>query len=79
MTQIDISDFLFLWGDYMSMHGFGELVVIFLIIFFVFGAGKIPRLARDIGSGIRDIKKAMNGDDSSETEETKTNKKSKKA
>jgi len=79
LTKIDISDSLFSWGDYMSMPGFGELVVIFLIILFVFGAGKIPRIAREIGSGIRDFKKAMNGDDSSETEETKTNKKSKKA
>gem|GEM_PF-553438 len=79
MTKFDISGSLFQRGDYMSMPGFGELVVIFLIILFVFGAGKIPRIAREIGSGIRDFKKAMNGDDSNDTEETKTNKKSKKA
>ncbi len=61
------------------MPGFGELVVIFLIILFVFGAGKIPRIAREIGSGIRDFKKAMNGDDSTEADDAKVNKKSKKA
>ncbi len=63
----------------MSMPGFGELVVIFLIILFIFGAGKIPRIAREIGSGIRDFKKAMNGDDSNEIDNAKPKKKSKKA
>lgn len=61
------------------MPGFGELVVIFLIILFIFGAGKIPRIAREIGSGIRDFKKAMNGDDSNEINDAKPKKKSKKA
>lgn len=42
------------------MPGFQELVVIFLIILVVFGAGKIPKIARDIGSGIREFKKSMN-------------------
>ena len=49
--------------------GFGELVVIFLIVLVVFGAGKIPKIGRDIGSGIRDFKRAMSGDiDDEETE-----------
>ncbi len=46
----------------MSMPGMGELVIIFLIVLVLFGAGKIPKIAKDVGSGIRDFKKAMNGE-----------------
>lgn len=42
--------------------GMGELVVIFLIILVVFGAGKLPKIAKDIGSGIREFKKSMSGE-----------------
>ena len=43
----------------MSMPGFGELIVIFLIILVVFGAGRIPKIARDLGSGIKEFKRAL--------------------
>ena len=43
--------------------GVPELVIIFLIILVVFGAGKIPAIARDMGKGIREFKRAMNSDD----------------
>jgi len=55
----------------MSMPGIGELVVIFLIVLLIFGAGKIPSIAKDLGSGIRDFKKAISG----EIDEEKDNKK----
>lgn len=42
--------------------GLPELVIIFLIILFLFGANKIPKIARDIGSGIREFKKSISGD-----------------
>jgi len=35
-----------------------ELLVILLIILILFGATKIPELARGLGSGIREFKKA---------------------
>ncbi len=47
----------------MSMPGIGELIVIFMIVLVLFGAGKVPVIAKDIGKGIRDFKKAMSGDD----------------
>jgi sec-independent protein translocase protein TatA len=53
----------------MGMPGIWELVIIFLIILIVFGAGKIPRIAKDIGSGIKEFKKAISGE--SENEEKK--------
>ena len=42
-----------------AMPGMGELVVIFLIILVLFGAGKIPKIAKDLGSGIREFKKSI--------------------
>jgi sec-independent protein translocase protein TatA len=43
----------------LGMPGMGELVVIFLIILVLFGAGKIPSIAKDIGSGIKEFKKSL--------------------
>ena len=43
------------------MPGFGELLVIFLIILVLFGGSKIPEIARSIGEGIREFKKAASG------------------
>lgn len=43
--------------------GVQELVIIFLIILLIFGAGKLPKIAKDIGSGIKEFKKSMNGED----------------
>lgn len=40
--------------------GAGELLVILLIILILFGADRIPQLARGLGKGIRDFKRAMN-------------------
>jgi sec-independent protein translocase protein TatA len=40
--------------------GFGELVMIGAIVLIVFGAGKVPVIARELGQGIRDFKKALN-------------------
>jgi len=42
-----------------AMPGMGELVIIFLIVLVLFGAGKIPKIAKDIGSGIREFKKSI--------------------
>jgi len=42
--------------------GVPELVIIFLIILVLFGANKIPRIAKDIGGGIREFKKSISGE-----------------
>jgi len=47
----------------MNMPGLPELLIIFFIVLIIFGAGKIPKIAKDIGSGIKEFKKAMNSDD----------------
>ncbi|TAL35755.1 MAG: twin-arginine translocase TatA/TatE family subunit [Spirochaetes bacterium] len=52
--------------------GIPELMIIFFIILLVFGAGKIPKIAKDIGSGIREFKKSMNGEDDHKDTPTQT-------
>jgi sec-independent protein translocase protein TatA len=39
--------------------GFGELLVILVIVLVVFGAGKLPDLGEGIGKGIRSFRKEM--------------------
>jgi sec-independent protein translocase protein TatA len=53
--------------------GMGELVIIFFIVLLLFGAGKIPKIAKDIGGGIREFKKSIDG--SNDKDENKTEKK----
>lgn len=40
--------------------GVGEMVIVFLIIVVLFGAKKIPLIARGLGSGIRNFKGELN-------------------
>ncbi len=39
--------------------GSGELVLILLVILVLFGAKKIPELARGLGKGVKEFKKAQ--------------------
>jgi sec-independent protein translocase protein TatA len=47
----------------MSMPGGMEWVLIALVILLLFGGKKIPELAKGLGSGIRNFKKAVKEDD----------------
>jgi sec-independent protein translocase protein TatA len=42
----------------MGNIGMGELVLIFLVILLVFGAKRIPEIARGLGQGLREFKTA---------------------
>lgn len=42
----------------MFKFGFGELVVILLIVLLLFGAAKLPEIARSLGKSIKEFKKA---------------------
>ncbi len=48
--------------------GFGsqELLIILAIVVILFGAKKIPDLAKGLGKGIKDFKKAVKEDESEE-------------
>jgi len=51
----------------MGMPGGWELFAIILVIVLLFGGKKIPELAKGLGKGIKDFKKAVNEDDEAET------------
>ncbi len=40
----------------------GHLLIVTLLIFVLFGAGKLPRVMGDIGKGIRNLREGMEGD-----------------
>ena len=42
----------------MSMPGGFEMVIIVLVILLLFGAKRIPELARGVGQGIKEFRKA---------------------
>lgn len=42
----------------MFRFGMGELIVILLIILLLFGAAKLPEIARALGKSIKEFKKA---------------------
>ncbi len=56
----------------MGMPSMPELLVILLIVVLLFGAKKIPELAKGIGSGIKNFKKAMSEDEEKKLEEQKS-------
>ena len=40
--------------------GFGEIIVIFFVILLLFGAKRLPEIARSLGTSIFEFKKGMN-------------------
>lgn len=57
-----------------------ELLLILLIVILLFGAKKIPELAKGLGSGFREFKKAASeAENLTSTEETNPKKKSEKS
>lgn len=52
------------------MIGTSEMIVILCVVLLLFGGKKLPELARSIGLGIREFKRACQGlDEGSEKEE----------
>ena len=45
-----------------SAPGPGELFVILLIVLLLFGAGRIPEIARSFGEAVKEFKKASKND-----------------
>ena len=54
--------------------GIPELVIIFFIVLLVFGAGKLPKIARDLGGGIKEFKKSITGEDDDKDDKKEENK-----
>jgi len=60
----------------MGMPGGMEWILIAFVVLLLFGGKKIPELAKGLGSGIKNFKKAVKDDDEAE-EVTKTDSASK--
>lgn len=54
----------------MGPIGVPELLIILLIILLLFGAAKIPELAKSLGSGLKEFRKASKELDEVKKEET---------
>ena len=39
----------------MPNLGFGELVIVFLIVMLIFGAGRLPQIGEGLGKAIRNL------------------------
>ena len=63
----------------MHMPSGMQLLVIVLIVLILFGGKKIPELAKGLGSGIKNFKKAVKEDDNEEVAENKPAQTDKKA
>jgi sec-independent protein translocase protein TatA len=52
----------------LGVFGLGttELAIILVIILMLFGVGKLPQIAKQLGGGIRDFNKALKGDEEDE-------------
>jgi sec-independent protein translocase protein TatA len=48
-----------------------ELLIVLLIVLVLFGAGKIPRIAEDMGKGIKSFKKGLDSGDKEASSEKK--------
>lgn len=42
---------------------FWHLLLILIVVFTVFGAGKLPRVMGDVGRGIRNLRDGLKGDE----------------
>ena len=63
----------------MGMPSGMELLIILAIVVLLFGAKKIPDLAKGLGKGIKDFKKAVKDDESAEANSEKIEEKEEKA
>jgi sec-independent protein translocase protein TatA len=55
----------------MSMPGGMEWLLIAFVVLLLFGGKKIPELAKGLGSGIKNFKKAIKDDEENELAESK--------
>ena len=58
----------------MGMPSMPELLIILAIVVLLFGAKKIPDLAKGVGKGIKDFKKAVKDDEVAEAKPEITDK-----
>lgn len=55
---------------FIMMPGWGELIIILLILLLVFGARRLPEIAKSLGKGIKVFKKTISNADEDHDENT---------
>jgi sec-independent protein translocase protein TatA len=55
----------------MPIPGWLEIVVVLVIVLLLFGPGRIGKVAKEMGSGLRNFKKGITGEDEDEEEDKK--------
>ncbi len=55
----------------MFRLGAPELVIILIIVFFLFGAKRLPEMGKGIGEGIKNFKRSMKGDENEKEKQEK--------
>lgn len=43
-----------------------HLLLVVIVVFIIFGAGKLPKVMGDLGRGIKNLKDGLNGEDETE-------------
>lgn len=56
---------------FLGNLGWGELIIIALVVLLLFGGKKIPELMKGLGMGVRSFKEGMQNPDKEENEPTK--------
>jgi len=54
----------------MGALGFPELLIILAIVILIFGVGRVARVGKELGTGIREFRKGIAGEDQSEAKRT---------
>lgn len=63
---------------FLSNIGVTELILIFLVVLLIFGASNIPKIAKSLGEGIKEFKKATKNEaDKEKSEESLKDEKNK--
>lgn len=55
----------------MPNIGIPELIVLLVILLLLFGAKKLPELAKSIGTSAKELRKGLKDDDKSRNDDTK--------
>ncbi len=45
------------------MFSFWHLLLLLIVVFIVFGAGKLPKVMGDVGKGIRSLREGLKGEE----------------
>jgi len=55
--------------------GTTELLLVLVIVFVIFGAGKLPQVMKDVGRGIKGLKSGLKDEEKKQTKKAKESKK----